>query len=84
VENVNRTPVTCNACRHFINNLDIPKSDKLGNQYGSSDGIGQCQLFNNFMAQKPSVTAINKAVAAIGSKLLYPRVERFCTKFEAR
>ncbi|MCK4842783.1 MAG: hypothetical protein KAT04_13025 [Methylococcales bacterium] len=62
--------VRCGDCAHF-----------LPDEVGDGTGIGNCFRFEEYKLKNPSEAALVKARASMGKGLLYPSVERDCSKF---
>lgn len=50
---------------------------------GFGMGIGQCRLYQDYLANKPSEAAKDKAFKAMGGLVHWPDVPRRCSKFES-
>ena len=75
------TQVTCAQCANFIPDKGLYKM-RDGTTYGDGSGIGRCKQFDEYLDKNPKAESIKRANIAIGNKLLYPNIERFCTKFK--
>jgi len=65
--------VSCGDCSHF-----------LPDQVGHGSGIGNCFRFEEYKLKNPSERELLSARASMGKALLYPRIERDCSKFKGK
>ena len=69
--------VSCSQCSHFI-------CDTIG----CGQGIGECRVFNDYMAKHPSIEAIFQALIKLGNRYNDPvfwggkAVTRKCEKYK--